>query len=288
MRRTGIQDSTEHELDVWTVYRAPDGNAVATVYLFKTTLPDPSLWFDRALTAMAAPPGGPRINRDTASVTQLRIPGGAMPSGLAAVLALPSGDAATGLALTAVGNGVLAKIRYTAVNASPDDVRSMLDRIVGAIGWPEAENALPATQPIAECRRPLRLGRARVLRPGGADVLMSGVLAGEAAVRVQETETWCREPGATLERGLYRAGGSRNSYVLALYDSGLALSLAPQVNVGAFLAGDTNAANRYVAMTLYDRTQVAILPGFDRLPLPEQAIEVSGFGVPSVSTTDSR
>lgn len=57
LRRVSIRDLGQDELDIVATYQGDDGT-VATVYLFKSGLPNPSIWFDRALFAVRARLGG--------------------------------------------------------------------------------------------------------------------------------------------------------------------------------------------------------------------------------------
>ncbi|MDQ4088533.1 MAG: hypothetical protein M3177_11085, partial [Pseudomonadota bacterium] len=96
--------------------------------------------------------------------------------------------------------------------------------------------------------------------------------------------TYCREPGATLQHGVYRPGGSRHAYLVALGDAGIALSISRGVEI----EGITSGSRRY-SMRLLDRDTTSALPSFNRLPPPEQAVAVA-FGpraeTISVSTDD--
>ncbi|HKR25104.1 MAG TPA: hypothetical protein VJS15_07585, partial [Allosphingosinicella sp.] len=114
-------------------------------------------------------------------------------------------------------------------------------------------------------------------------------LLGSAVVAQQEgpPPVYCREPGATARHGVYRVEGSRDSYLLALGDAGVALSLGQALDLGA-LTGQGGGGRRY-SMTLLERSATSALPSFNRLPPPDQAIAVA-FGnrgpVISISTED--
>ena len=94
---------------------------------------------------------------------------------------------------------------------------------------------------------------------------------------------YCREPGATIERGVYRPDGSTEAYLIALGDSGTALSLAPAIDLSA-LTGNGGGGRR-IAMTLLGRDGASVYPSFNRLPPPEQALEVAGRTGTTISVT---
>ena len=82
---------------------------------------------------------------------------------------------------------------------------------------------------------------------------------------------YCREPGASEAFAVYRPGGAKDSYIIALRDAGFALSLAPALIVEGLTSGGGEAQ---WSMTLLGRAGAAVLPSFDRLPPPEQAVDV--------------
>jgi hypothetical protein len=84
---------------------------------------------------------------------------------------------------------------------------------------------------------------------------------------------YCREPGATVEWGVYRPGGSTESYLIALGDSGLALTVGHAIDLSALMGG--HGPGGRISMTMQGRDDTSVYPSFDRLPPPEQALAVA-------------
>jgi hypothetical protein len=86
---------------------------------------------------------------------------------------------------------------------------------------------------------------------------------------------YCREPGATLQYGVYRPNRARDSYLVALGDAGISLWLGEAIDLSELMGG--GSSGRRYAMTLLGRDTTTALPSFSRLPPPEQAVSV-GLG----------
>jgi hypothetical protein len=109
-------------------------------------------------------------------------------------------------------------------------------------------------------------------------------VGGTMVVEHQGTSpVYCREPGAMLDHGVYRPGGSSEAYLIALGDSGTALSLAPAIDLSALMGG--GGGGRRIAMTLLGRDGASVYPSFNHLPPPGQALEVAGHSGMTISVT---
>lgn len=64
--------------------------------------------------------------------------------------------------------------------------------------------------------------------------------------------------------------------MIAIGDSGSALRLAPALSLAMFTSG--GAAPKRVAMTLLEGNSTTMLPSFNRLPSPQQAMAVAFDG----------
>lgn len=287
LAREDIRDTTDAELDVIASYQNRDEGITATVYLYRTMTPDAALWFDRALTAIALRPeyrleGAPRV---PAGFTR---PGGSTASGLRAALSSGAPDlSGTAVAIAPLG-GWLVKIRLSAARLDRAAIDDLLTRFIQGLRWPAETRAERVAVPIAPCPTPLRLRQARVVRDDGAQVLLN-LLAGAVVARNDHgpPPVYCREPGATLEYGVYRANVSTEAYLIAVSDAGIALSVGQALRIDGLSGG---GGGRY-SMMLEGRGTTSALPSFNRLPPPRQAMAVA-FGnhgpTISVSTGDAR
>jgi hypothetical protein len=283
LERAEVRDASDAELDVMAHYVDRTEGVLATVYLFKTQVPDAALWFDRALQAIPLSPGWSVEAAAPPAPVAFARPGASVASGLRTAFAVTAPRfRSTALAVAPLGQ-FLVKVRISAARLDPAGLDALLSRFLGDLGWPAA-GAERAATPIQDCAEPLRLRQARVVRDDMDDVLMN-LLTGIVETDVDRPPpAYCREPGAGLQHGVYRPGGSRHAYLVALGDSGIALS----VSRGVEIEGITNGSRRY-SMRLLERTATSALPSFSRLPPPEQAVAVA-FGsrgeTISVSTDD--
>jgi len=294
LTRGAIEDSTAREFDVAATYRNRDEGLLATLYLYKTMTPDIALWFDRALAAI--------LMR-----TEYGIDAGAAPA--AAAFARPGAQAASGLRIALDAGGAeirstalavvplgryLLKIRLSSSRLDRAALDERLTRFIEGLRWPAAAAGERAAVPVAPCATPLRLRSARVLRDSGMGNVLSDAMGGMLIERAEQDgdgpppRPYCREPGATLAHGVYRRGGATDSYLIALGDDGIALSIGQALDLSALLGGGGGGRTRF-SMTMLGRDGTTVYPSFNRLPPPAQALSVAMEGGPriSVSSGDS-
>jgi hypothetical protein len=274
LTRSGLRDLGDGEMDVVVQYEGGADGVFATVYLFRTQSADVPLWFDRALTAIMTRPEHGFAGAAPAPVPFTR-PGAAVASGLRATIDIAwPGLRSTGIAIAPLGP-YLVKVRMSSATLDRAALDERLSRFVEGLRWPAPLAGERAAEAILPCPEPLRLRNARLVRTAAADSLMdaiSGVVVAEREDR-PPPPVYCREPGATLQYGVYRPNRSRDSYLIALNDAGIALSVDEAVLAALLGQG---GGRRYV-MTLLGRDSTSVLPSFNRLPPPEQAVSVA-FG----------
>lgn len=288
LARGEIRDSGEAELDVSAPYQGPERGITATVYLYKTMTPDVALWFDRALTAIMARPEFGLAEAAVPAPTGFARPGGSTASGLRTALDLSAPNLrGTAVAIVPLG-GWLVKVRLTAAELDRAALDELMTRFIQGLRWPAETRAERVAVPIQPCPSPLRFRRARVVRTEMSDTLMDALIGG--IVLDEDTDTppaiYCREPGATPERGVYRPGGSSDRYLIALGDSGIALAVGEASDLSALMGGGGGA--RRFSVTLLGRDSTTVYSSFNRLPAPEQAISVTTPSRASVTTTAPR
>jgi len=286
LTRREIGDLGEGEMDVVAQYDGPDG-VIATVYLFRTATPDVSLWFDRAMAMIALRPEYGLAGVALPAPTSFTRPGARVASGLRVALDVPGGQwRSTALALAPLGDHLL-KIRFSSTRLDRAALDERLTPFVEALRWPPPPENERAGAVIQPCAEPLRLRNARVLRAEMSDTLMDAIMAVPIeGVSEQLPPVYCREPGATVQYGVYRPDGSRSAYLIALNDAGIALSLAEAVNLSALLG--EGGGRRRISMMLLGREMTSMLPSFNRLPPPAQAISVAFDGGSVISVTTDR
>ena len=286
LERGDIRDNTQDERDVFAQYGSASDEAFATVYVFQTGIPDAALWFDRSLTAiMVRPVYGLEGAPGPVPVAFAR-PGASLASGLRVSFDLTAPELrSTALAVAPLGDFMLA-IRMSSSRLGRAALDEKLSRFIDGLRWPAqaAHPAAAAAQPIAQCPEPLQLRNARTVRTEMSDSLLSGVLI--SAINHSESANnppppiYCREPGATIAYGVYRPNASRDSYVIALNDAGIAYSAGQTLDLAA-LTGGGSQGRRY-SLTMLVRNASGVVASFDRLPPPAQAWSASQRSSPQI------
>jgi hypothetical protein len=90
-RRSSIQDSSAEELDIMATYQLAEGGITATVYLFKSRVPDAAVWFDRAVEIIRLRPEYRVPAGQQLSAQGFTLPGRQVATGPYTALDLPPG-----------------------------------------------------------------------------------------------------------------------------------------------------------------------------------------------------
>ena len=237
--RQDVKDFGAGELDVVATYQHPTDGITASVYIYRTMTPDVSVWFDRALTAVMLRPEFGQSGGAAPVPAAFTRPGASTASGLRAALELNGADArGTAVAIAPIGPW-LVKIRLSAARLDRDAVEALMTRLIADLRWPAEGAAERAAVPIELCPEPLRLRQARVIPNEPSNVLMD-LMTSVVAAQAQERgppPLYCREPGPPADYGVYRADRSTSSYLVALGDAGLALTVGPALNIAELSGG---------------------------------------------------
>lgn len=283
--RAGVRDFGTEELDVVGTYAAPEG-VTASVYIYKSMIPDAPLWFDRADAAI-------RLRNPNAvaagAPAPFAFPGAAAPSGLRTSYQVGSpGPRSTAVAVAPVSEGWLVKVRISASALDRAEIDEKLSAILAGLRWPKEESLSRAAAAIEPCASPLVTKKAKVVKPDMAQMLLD--LTASTLVAEGKAEgpppVYCREPGPPASNAVYRANGSEDSYVVALGDSGIALGVGPSLSIDGIGSG-----RKSYSLLRYGRNDTSALPSFNRLPPPEQAIATAmggGGGGLSISTSKKK
>lgn len=267
-RRVAIRDTGTEEIDVIVNFETADKDLTTTLYLFRSQIPSVSLWFDRSRIVLE-------------QVRQLRVdPAGASPirsfslrsggpeSGLRIVYPA-SGDNMRSTALAVMPlNGWLAKVRMSSSSLDPAALEAKLADWIGAVRWP-SEKAAPtaaAALPVQPCPAALSYAKARMLKPDIGQAVFGSLVAVAQSAKVPDASAvYCREPQQSVQYGVYRIEGSSDSYLIALADSGNALSVGTSM--------DIEKKQPIAGVTMLEMGYSRVLPAFNRLPSPEQVMK---------------
>jgi hypothetical protein len=279
--RARIADSGQDEQDVSATYVDRDERMIALVYVYRIGAGDVPLWFDRTLATILLPQAGAA----PPAIAGFTRPGASAASGLRAAMSdNVAGMRSTAVAIAPLGSSWLVKIRMGSAQLDPAALNERLSAFAAALRWPAESGPARAAVPIAPCPTPLQLRQARVVRTETSDVLMDSIVGSiepEPGQPVGPPPVYCREPGATVERGVYRPDRATDSYLIALDDAGLAVGVGDASGLSQLL-GDNR---RRFSVTLYDRSATSSYPSFNRLPPPDQAYALVRDGRPLSTTT---
>jgi hypothetical protein len=282
LTRREIRDLTSGELDIFAEYEDPAHQMFAMVFVYRTDVPDAAIWYERAILSLQSAPGHGLSGVAMPSPSPFARPGAGAASGLRLAMDVPGPRfKSMAVAVVPLGNW-LVKVQMSSLSLDRAGIDAKLDSMLQALGWP-AETAAPrAAAAILPCPKPLRTKPAKIVRDDIGQVLMNSV-AFISMDREGPPAVYCRDPGVPIELGVYRADGDDNSYVIALGDAGGALSVAPAISLDS-LMGEGGRARSY-SMTMLDHGNTAVLPSFNRLPPPQQALSVARSSTPSITTT---
>jgi hypothetical protein len=282
LTRGEIEDLTADERDLIAQYRDPGGDLVASVYIYQPGVADVAIWFDRAVWAIQATPRYGLNGGAVPSPSPFARPGAGAPSGLRLSLDLPGPELkSTAVAIAPLGE-FLVKIRLSSHSLDGAALDAKMGAVMEALGWP-AESGTPHTAAaMAPCTTPLKTKQAKIVHDDMGQVLMNSV-AFISMEREGPPPVYCREPGLAPDLAVYRADGDGNSYVVALNDAGLALSLGPALSLDALLGG--GGPGKKYSMVRLNHGATEVFPSFNRLPPPAQAVSVAQGGSPTIMTT---
>jgi len=265
MVRGDISDSSASELDVTVQYASPDGQTQATLYIFRPALDSVPVWFDRSETQI--------LVRDTygkaaplADPMAFAPPRATAASGLRRTYVPSKGPyKSTGLVMMPLGKWLVA-VRISSASIEPAALDAAMAGIVVGIGWPQGVAESPAAVPVVACAQSLPYARRAKLRASS----MQDAIVGGAAVSLAAKEEGnaapilCRDLPPVSEYGVYRDPASTNSYVMAVGDAGIIITIAPDL----FVEG--KAGFRMIAGFL---DHYAIYSVFDKFPHPDDVMK---------------
>ncbi len=283
LNRMRVVDTGQSELDVLAEYESADGGLTSTLYLFRSQVPNAPLWFDRATIVLDQMKRFPIVKAGALPVRSFAIPGAPAESGLRVVYPISGGSySSTAVAVTSF-NGWMAKIRISSKSLDAAALDQKLTEFLAAVRWPKTIAATRAV-PVEDCPTPLVPKRAKMVKPDFADVLAGSLLGIAASMKRGPDDIYCRDPEQTVRYGVYRGAASSDAYLLALADSGRALS------VGRSFSLEKGKSPPY-GVTYLDLDVTAVFPSFRTLPQAEQVVGLLGKTQPmsmtKVGTTET-
>jgi hypothetical protein len=274
-QRTDLADNGTSELDVAATYQIGGEASTASVYLYRPGIDDLPMWFDRSLYLMGVN-DRIQVGAPIGAITRFALPGSNIESGLRSVYTLNNNpEGATGLAIAPLGAWLVA-IRLTSQRMNPTKLDATLAALMTKIRWPGDRTAPKTAIPIAPCASAIKYKRAKLIKPDLTQVLLSAALLATTAKSAKSAQPskpviYCRADAASSDFTTYRANESRNSYVMAIGDAGIAVQVMPAIS----LSKDSS-----FSVVLKTLSSSDIYPNYNALPDPKQVFALLGSASP--------
>lgn len=272
--------SGDKKLDIILQYGDDQAGEPATLYLYRSTFPNPALWFERTTAAM-------QINMrglgDKLAPATFTLGGGATPNGLRMVVALPPGAhfKTTGVAMAQVGEWML-KFRVTSRSLDEAGVTKRLDALIAAVHF---SDPIPTPHPLtvpSNCESEGFDGGQIITGPiqneATAAALMEGVAIlaaarGQSGLAAAPGE-WCRAasnfPPAYVS--VYRRRAEPSEWVMLFGDAGLSMVGHSFEVTTAVPSMKKSKAKAALFVNRLDATHVVAL--YDAIPYADAAAKI--------------
>lgn len=242
MKRGAAMYAERGDTDVNLEYSFAD--ATITVFIFRSSYPNPALWFDRVLSFIPITVG---MIDDSVPTVDFTLANSPRPNGRRANYSVKSGNQkTTALALVQINDWML-KVRITSPTLDESSVNALMDQILeGATFDRPASDPAPLVKPepcaVAQVASGLPLTRGEIKKhhPSGiAQAIVVEVGERRFGDLVMKPETWCRAP-SNLPANLFAAYRQKDGseFVVLVGDSGRTISTS---RVLSATKGDKNA-----------------------------------------------
>ncbi|MBN8501863.1 MAG: hypothetical protein J0M19_11995 [Sphingomonadales bacterium] len=250
---------------------------VATFYVFRAGLPDVSIATERADSAIVTNAPQTYGTLDTAGRRWDRL--SLWPNsqnGALRIIYPVSGKEikSTGLLVARHGDWLI-KVRMSSRQLDAAGLEAAMSRFIQGLGLPTPKTGSAAAYAIAPCADALPATEAQLVSADDSQKVLTSALIGSSALTAakakgsspEKSPVYCRDSSSQSGYSVYRAGGSRSSYVLAAGDGGVAFTVAPDP------AGQVNKANagQYSVVLMTSDRVIGMTP-YVGMPTPAQTI----------------
>lgn len=260
------------------------GNEPATVYLYRSSFPNPALWFPMTRAAMVINMHG--LPPSQSDPIPLKVGGASAPNGLRWVTPLPESARAraTGVAIIQVGEWIL-KLRITSGTLDAAGVARRLDTLLAMIHF-----AAPLPQPLPlktpdTCKNEA-WDTGIIITDKANDEEMAAAMLGAtnemfAATGIyglaKEPEKWCRDESVSIPSGmisLYRSLSKPAHWVMFAGDSGITIT-AQSFEEYAKLSKDAKNLRAKAVLFTNNWAGTRVVGFFDNMPFPQSSIDLA-------------
>lgn len=287
LQRTQMVDFGKNELDIAATYGSLSGGTEATVYLFQAGLPDASIWHDRIVSVMKAGRLG-KFNTAEAKTATFAPPLDPRLSAIRTVAPFSEGQVTASGVAVFPRNGWLVAVRISSLSASAEELDRQLEALVAQLQLEKPQRDEALAYAIGWCADDLALKDAERAEADPGAALLGGIMgqmveSGEAkpADPPSEPVKFCRDKASTRQYSTYRAGGSKDAFLLAFGDAGTA-AFAGKDSLGTLLDEKKSTIFSVSAVTIESRLTFR---GFKSLPTPAQVATVFMTEQPQVRTS---
>lgn len=247
----------------------------ATVYIYRSSFPNPALWIDKTLIiALNRWEGMPKT---APAPTPITVSGASAPNGLrVAVEAVGDGPFRTTAIAFVHHNGWMLKYRISSKSLGLDDITKRIDQLISMTHFPAAkDDALPLKRP-EPCQTDNKYAGELVKTQGDeaiAQVMASMIMAHAAAMGVGgpagEPDKWCEITDDGIEEPSifsYRSKEAPDNWVILLGDDGSTVSAFSSVLPDLTSGPDEEAPATNAALFVHRRGKTTALAPFTSLP----------------------
>lgn len=272
--RTRVSDHVPDQLDQAAHFETPDQNENISVYMFRNVSGSVPIWFDRKSQQIAMRDiygGAEPITMNPVFVP----PGQQTANAMMMAYRTKSGPIrSTGLALIPLGEWYVA-LRYSSGSMEAEVLADRMRAVLSELEWPVIEQQAPAAAPVQPCTTALAYtGKAKQVEGKISSTFIASILAMPNMVKPVPADAaatptvWCKDAAgisnSTVNAAVYRANESRDSYIIAVADSGRALEVSRDES-SELLGGKMRWTVAFVNVA-----STSFFAPFNRLPTPDQ------------------
>ncbi|QYJ06038.1 hypothetical protein [Qipengyuania flava] len=283
LKRGPIKAFQERQSNIGSQY-SDEGNTFLSVYLYRHGAGDASVWHDRARHAIVSRDAYADFDPDAWRTTYFA-PGGSGPkSGIMTVGQSDGGTyRSTGVAIFTRGEWMM-KIRMSSRRLDATALQGAMTTALNQLGMTAAGSGENAAYPIEQCADDITFSNAeRITDPnriselsavGGINAATRDDLA--AMMQGGSQARYCRQGDNREAYSLYRDRGTKDAYLVAWRDAGVAIVVSRVGDIVGLSSGNDGQHPEYAAI-LSSALEHKLGGPFDGLPSPQQAYEAA-FG----------
>ncbi|MBC7985568.1 MAG: hypothetical protein H7X93_02705 [Sphingomonadaceae bacterium] len=211
------EDSSGRGLNVIIQYGSPQDASWATLYIYRSAVANPSIWFESARRALEA---NPNLGIDPGAAPEVSFfdSNGNETADTGLFVVSGAGDLrSTGLALTEI-NGWLIKVRLSSRTLDPTANRAALLSILASLTLPQRTGAERRVSAISQCAEPLPTRHARAETVSTMQAMIEAPAFPPTPPSLDQTYCGNELPIPVLRT--YRAIDGSPGYLMTLADSG--------------------------------------------------------------------